>query len=182
MQNELSPDYLCSLVPPTVGSTSSYTLRNANDLQIIHANSQLYYNSFLPSAVREWNELPEQKRNSSSLNIFKTRINSNINLPPSYYFTGKIIGQIYHARLRTKSALFANTCFLKILQTAQDAHAVLWNLRRVLLNTVSEKCKKGKRKVQGVPQSQKTTLPRPQEEEETDKSKQAQTEQTYEKH
>ena len=40
--------------------------------------------------------------------------------------------------------------------------------------------KKGKRKVQGVPQSQTAALPRPQEEEETDKSKQ--TEQTYEKH
>ena len=42
--------------------------------------------------------------------------------------------------------------------------------------------KKGKRKVQGVPQSQTAALPRPQEEEKTDKSKQAQTEQTYEKH
>ena len=42
--------------------------------------------------------------------------------------------------------------------------------------------KKGKRKVQGVPQSQTAALPRPQKEEETDKSKQAQTEQTYEKH
>ena len=52
-----------------------------------------------------------------------------------------------------------------------------------------EVCKKwfldmdrGKKKVQGVPQSQTAALPRPQEEEETDKSKQAQTEQTYEKH
>ena len=42
--------------------------------------------------------------------------------------------------------------------------------------------KKGKRKVQGVPQPQTAALPRPLEEEETDKSKQAQTEQTYEKH
>ena len=42
--------------------------------------------------------------------------------------------------------------------------------------------KKGKRKVQGVPQLQTAALPRPREEEETDKSKQAQTEQTYEKH
>ena len=42
--------------------------------------------------------------------------------------------------------------------------------------------KKCKRKVQGVPQLQTAALPRPQEEEETDKSKQAQTEQTYEKH
>ena len=33
--------------------------------------------------------------------------------------------------------------------------------------------KKGKRKVQGVPQSQTAALHRPQEEEETDKSKQA---------
>ena len=39
--------------------------------------------------------------------------------------------------------------------------------------------KKGKRKVQGVPQSQTADLPRTQEEEETDKSKQAQIEQTY---
>ena len=42
--------------------------------------------------------------------------------------------------------------------------------------------KKGKRKVQRVPQLQTAALPRSQEEEETDKSKQAQTEQTYEKH
>ena len=42
--------------------------------------------------------------------------------------------------------------------------------------------KKGKRQVQGVPQSQTAALSRHQEEEETDKSKQAQTEQTYEKH
>ena len=42
--------------------------------------------------------------------------------------------------------------------------------------------KKGKRKVEGVPQSQTAALPRPQEEEKTDKSKQAQIEQMYEKH
>ena len=42
--------------------------------------------------------------------------------------------------------------------------------------------KKGTRKAQGVPQSQTAALPRPQEEEETDKSKQAQIGQTYEKH
>ena len=42
--------------------------------------------------------------------------------------------------------------------------------------------KKGKRKVERVPQSQTAALPRYQEEEETDKSKQAQIEQTHEKH
>ena len=42
--------------------------------------------------------------------------------------------------------------------------------------------RKGKRKVQGVSQLQATALSRHQEEEETDKTKQAQMEQTYEKH
>ena len=48
----------------------------------------------------------------------------------------------------------------------------------------NNKAKNGKRKVQGVgvPQSQTAALPRHQEEEKTDKSKQAQIEQTYEKH
>ena len=42
--------------------------------------------------------------------------------------------------------------------------------------------KQGERKVQGVPQSQTVALPIPLEEEETDKSKQAQIEQMSEKH
>ena len=42
--------------------------------------------------------------------------------------------------------------------------------------------KKDKTNVQGVPQSQAAALPRHEEEEETDKTKQAQIEQTYDKH
>ena len=42
--------------------------------------------------------------------------------------------------------------------------------------------KKGKRKVQEIPQSQTAALSRHQEEEKTDKTKQAHIEQTYEKH
>ena len=60
--------------------------------------------------------------------------------------------------------------------------ATMAAILKILKSHLLPKGKKGKRKVQGVPQSQTTALPRPQEEEETDKSKQAQTEQTYEKH
>ena len=56
------------------------------------------------------------------------------------------------------------------------------SLLTALLGLVEDLLKKKVREVQGVPHSQTTALPRPQEEEETDKSKQAQTEQTYEKH
>ena len=47
---------------------------------------------------------------------------------------------------------------------------------------IFKKCKKSKRKVQRVPHSQAAAHPRHEEEEETDKTKQAQIEQTYEKH
>ena len=65
------------------------------------------------------------------------------------------------------------------LRTVPPAHNPQKNKDRSIHRN---KEKKGKRKVQGVPQSQNAALPRPQEEEETDKSKQAQIEQTYEKH
>ena len=48
--------------------------------------------------------------------------------------------------------------------------------------TTKAKKKYGKRKVQGMPQSQTAALPRHQDEEKTDKSNQAQIEQTFEKH
>ena len=53
---------------------------------------------------------------------------------------------------------------------------------KILQTTSPPKQKKGKRKVQGVPQLQTAVLPRYQEEEETDKTKQAQIEQTSKKH
>ena len=67
MKNGLCPDYLASLVSATVGSASTYPLRNSSALLTLHTNSRLYSTSFLPSAVRDWNELPEQTRNSPSL-------------------------------------------------------------------------------------------------------------------
>ena len=81
MKSGLCPDNLASLVSATVGSASAHPLRNSSDLQTSHTNSRLYYTSFLPSVVRDWNELPEQTGKSSSLNIFKNRLNSNLITP-----------------------------------------------------------------------------------------------------
>ena len=54
-------------------------------------------------------------------------------------------------------------------------------VRNVQVHILRKK-KISKRKIQGVPQSQTAGLHRHQEEEETDKTKQAEIEQTYEKH
>ena len=78
---------------------------------------------------------------------------------------------------------WASSFYNGLIRWRQFRRIPVGTVRLILSNKAArEVSKKGKRNVQGVPQSQTAALPRPQEEEETDKSKQAQTLQTYEKH
>ena len=117
-------------------------------------SSRLYYTSFLPSAVRDWNELPEQTQNSPSLNIFKSSLKSNLITPPRYYNTGKRPCQIYHARLRTACSPLSQHLHSKNIVDnpyctcgdIEDTHHFLFvchqytYLRRDLFNSVSDIC------------------------------------------
>ena len=69
--------------------------------KLYNAKTQLYFNSFLHSVIREWNELPQPTSDSTSISSFKYRLDSIETKPPSYYYEGKRLGQIYHTRLRT---------------------------------------------------------------------------------
>ena len=154
MQNDMSPNYLSSLVPPSVGNTTNYPLRNSSNLHTIHTNSQLYFNSFLPSVIRDWNELSEQTRNLPSIASFKREINSDIKNIPSFYFDGKRLGQIYHARLRTNCSSLNQHLFSKnIIESplcacgeVEDTKHFLFdcqyfqNLRHELFNKISTIC------------------------------------------
>ena len=82
MTNALAPLYLSSLVPQTVSNVSRYNLRNSNDLQTVEARSSLFYNSFLPSAVRAWNSLPSTAKQSDSNNSFKYFLNKDKDSTP----------------------------------------------------------------------------------------------------
>ena len=66
-------------------------------LKYIRSNTQLYYNSFLPSVVRDWNELPHTTRNAPSISAFKRILNSTLISVPRFYLDGKRIGQLYHS-------------------------------------------------------------------------------------
>lgn len=113
MSANLSPAYLSSLLPSTTGANVQYNLRNAANIQTVHANSQLYFNSFLPSTIRCWNELPLETRSASSVASFKQTLNSNLIIPPSYFYIGNRADQIQHARLRTKCSSLKQHLFLK---------------------------------------------------------------------
>ena len=154
MQHGMTPEYLSSLVPPTVGSIARYPLRNESDLQTVPAKSQQYFNSFLPSVTRAWNGLPEDIKNAQTITTFKYKLNRNLKKPPAYYFSGTRLGQIYHTRLRLNCSSLNNHLFLKNIindplcecGAVEDTYHFFFtcnrfrNLRHVLLNTISTFC------------------------------------------
>ena len=154
MKSGLCPTYLSSLVPPSVGNNTVYSLRNANDIQTLQTNTQLYYNSFLPSAVRLWNDLPDEIQNSITIASFKRGLSVNRHSPPAHYNAGKRLGQIYHSRLRTKCSslnehLFSRNIVDSSLCTCGSVEdtkhfirecPLYFNLRQEMLTVISEFC------------------------------------------
>ena len=53
MFNNLSPEYLSSLIPSTVNNIPRYNLRNARNIQTIDSRTTQYFNSFLASTIGE---------------------------------------------------------------------------------------------------------------------------------
>ena len=115
MMNGLAPEYLNCLVPPFVQDASRYSLGNSNNLNIVPSNSNLYYNSFVPSTKRLWNNLPLLVRNSTSLNEFKKNISGQCIKPPEYSYFGDRPAQIYHARLRLECSSLRSHLYHKNL-------------------------------------------------------------------
>ena len=154
MKSGLCPTYLPSLVPPSVGNNIVYSLRNANDIQTLQTNTQLYFNSFLPSADRLWNDLPDEIQNPNTIASFKRCLSVNRHSPHAYYNAGKRLGQIYHPRLRTKCSSLNEhhfsrniaDSFLCTCGSVEDTkHFILEcplysNLRHEMLTVFSEFC------------------------------------------
>ena len=99
-------------------------------------------------------ELPEQIPNYLSLNIFKNSLKSNLITPRRYYNTGKRLGQLYHARLRTACSPHRQQVHSKNIVDSpyctcgdiEDTHHFLCvchqftDLGRDLINSVSAIC------------------------------------------
>ena len=113
MVNNIAPLYLSSLVPPLVQSVSHYSLRNANDLQSVNSRTTLYFNSFLPSVIRDWNSLPCADRNVETIDSFKRYLNQHRATVPKYFYTGNRKSQILHTRLQLGCSSLNYDLFLK---------------------------------------------------------------------
>ena len=94
-----------------IANNKGADLRNANDFRTLHANTNLYFNSFFPSTIRAWNSLPEETKQAPSIAYFKHRLNRDLNRPPIYFNAGTRNGQILHTRLRLEcSSLNSHLC------------------------------------------------------------------------
>ena len=102
--NNLTSNYLQEFLPPLVQDGNPYRLRNSSDIRTIHTNTNLFYNSFYPSTIREWNNLAQEIKDASSVASFKYQLNRETRnrAPPKYYSAGSRKGQILHARLRMR--------------------------------------------------------------------------------
>ena len=113
MTHNLGPLYLSSLVPSTVSNISHYNLRNSNNLQTIAVRTTLYYNSFLSSTVRAWNEVPEEVKLSDSVNAFKRFVKKDKSHIPKHFYVGKRKAQILHTRLRANCSSLNLDLFMR---------------------------------------------------------------------
>jgi hypothetical protein len=55
--NNLAPEYLSDLIPPTVSETSNYYLRNSQNISQQVNRLALLQQSFFPSTIKLWNTL-----------------------------------------------------------------------------------------------------------------------------
>ena len=152
MTHNLAPLYLSSLVPSTVSNISRYNLRNSNNLQTMDARTTLYYNSFLPSTVRAWNEVPEEAKQSDSVNAFKRFLNKDKSHIPKHFYVGKRKAQILHTRLRTNCSSLNLDLFMRNISdspickcgSVENAQHFFFHCRNYhvpraqLLNTISQ--------------------------------------------
>ena len=91
-------------VPATIDSSLNYNLRNSNNIHLVNARTSLYFNSFLPPAVRDWNNIPDDRRNVDSVIAFKKVLSRDKPIVPKHYPFGNKKEQILHTRLRTNCA------------------------------------------------------------------------------
>ena len=113
MKNNLTPHYLSDLVPPSIGSEHRYPLRNADDIQYIRTNTEFYYQSFLPSVIRDFNSLPPQTQTATTLTSFKRLLNTDMPKVPAHFLCGERKLQIFHTRLRTNCSSLSADLFDK---------------------------------------------------------------------
>ena len=113
MIQTLVPEYLSSLIPQQVSNISRYNLRNSDNIQTIRAKTTQYQHYFLPSVLRDWNNLPAEARQLHTVASLKCFLKKDKKNAPKHFYFGNRKAQILHTRLRTGCSSLNLDLFLK---------------------------------------------------------------------
>ena len=99
--NYNEPRYIKSLLPQIRQNETGRVLRNANAHSTPQTRKTSFKNSFFPSVIQKWNEIPEAVQQQSNKS-FKKVINEKMGVsrPPKFYSFCTKNGNINHSRLR----------------------------------------------------------------------------------
>ena len=93
IKNGEAPNYMVSLVPDTVGKVH-HNLRNSHNVKLIKTRTETFKKSFIPSAIKLWNTLPENER---SIEAIKAKLKFE---PIELYNYGKRKLNVIHSQMR----------------------------------------------------------------------------------
>jgi hypothetical protein len=98
----IAPSYLQNLLPQSTAERNRYPVRSAAGLtqSLVRTRLTLFDNSFLPSTIRLWNNLPEHLRLISDSSTFKTAISPQPKAKNKPFGYGERKINIIHSRIR----------------------------------------------------------------------------------
>ncbi len=112
----LSPNYLLELLPPTTAERNPYAIRERDMYTLIPSRTEAFRNSYIPNTIRDWNILPEDIRNSPSVQSFKSQLHKteefSLARPPAWYSYGARHPNISLARMRNKCSALAHDLYI----------------------------------------------------------------------
>ena len=120
MINQDTPDYLCQLVPNSVGErVRRINLRNKEKLSSVKCRTSKFKNSFLPNVVNLWNNLKEEQSTVTDLSSFKNTLNQDCKVNDLFLLGNRRLSMI-HAQLRMHcSNLNSHLFALHVLENEQ---------------------------------------------------------------
>ena len=112
IKSNIAPGYLAELLPAPNPNAVRYNLRNAANQPSIFCRLESFRRSFIPYAIKLWNEIPIQYRSIGTLEEFKMFLHERKKEKNLLYYYGKRWPQIHHCRMRLGcSKLQADLCF-----------------------------------------------------------------------
>ena len=120
IKNNLVPTYLTEMLPPTFETISPYNLRGRSNYVPPNLRLTQSQNSFLPSTIRLWNDLPDSVKNAENFARFKNTLKTKSQVEPvsKYRLLGDRKFNILLTKLRHKcSALNADLYRVNLVQS-----------------------------------------------------------------